>query len=90
MPVIYETTAKIDDDGHLTINLENLPFEKGTQFLVKLIPQSFFDAEAFRKRIQTLIDNFAQNNPYMGMSKDQIIAELRHQREEMYNESGEN
>lgn len=47
MPIIYETIAKIADDGHLIIDLKDLPFEKGTQFLVKLIPQSFFDPEAF-------------------------------------------
>lgn len=83
MPIIYETTAQIADDGHLIIDLEDLPFEKGTQFLVKLIPQSFFDPEAFKKRMQTLIKNFAQNNPYDGMSKDQIIADFRRQREGM-------
>ena len=90
MPVIYETTAKIEDDGHLTIDLEDLPFEKGTQFLVKLIPKTSFNPEVFKKRMQILIDKFAQNSPYEGVSKEQIVKDLRRQREEMYYESGKN
>jgi len=90
MPVIYETTARIADDGHLSIDLENLPFEKGTQFLVKLIPKTSFDPEFFKKRMQTIIDELALNSPFKGVSKEQIVADLRRQREDMYYESDEN
>lgn len=40
MPVIYETTATITENGHLFLDIDDLPFDKGTEFLVKLIPQS--------------------------------------------------
>lgn len=90
MPVIYETTARIAEDGHLTIDLEDLPFEKGTQFLVKLIPKTSFDPVVFKRRMQKLIHKLAQNSPYKGVSKEQIVADLRRQREEMYNESDKN
>jgi len=90
MPVIYETTAKIAEDGHLSINIENLPFEKGTEFLVKLVPKTPFDEDSFKISMQSLIDRFSQNNPYHGMTKDQIISDLRRQREEMDEEFVQN
>jgi len=84
MPVIYETTAEIDADGEFRINLEDFSFEKGTQFSVKLIPQFRFDSETFKKNMQNFIDECAKNNPYTNMTKDEILAELRRQREKMY------
>lgn len=90
MPIIYETTAKIEEDGHLSISIENLPFEKGTEFIVKLVPRKPFDAESFKKSMQSLINRFSQNNSYQNMTKDQIIADLRRQREEMHGEFNQN
>lgn len=90
MPVVYETITEIAENGHLTLDLDDLPFEKGTQFLVKLIPKSTFDTEAFKRGMQALIDKCAKNNPHTGMTKTQIIADLRRQREEMYNEIADN
>lgn len=87
MPVIYETTAIIAKNGHLMLDINDLPFEIGTQFLVKLIPQSPCHAETFQKRMQAFMDECAKRNPYKNMSKSQVIAELRHQREEMYRET---
>lgn len=90
MPIIYETTAKISEKGHLIVDIDDLPFEKGTDFLVKLIPQIPCKPEVFKQRMETFIEKCSKNNPYAGMSKDQIITELRRQREEMYNENSEN
>ncbi len=84
MPVIYETTAEIDADGEFRINLEDFSFEKGVQFSVRLIPQFAFDSETFKKNMQNFIDECAENNPYKNMTKDEILAELRRQREKMY------
>jgi hypothetical protein len=84
MPVIYETTAEIDAHGKFRINLEDFPFEKGTRFSVRLIPQFGFDSETFKKNMQDFIDECAENNPYKNMTKDEILAELRCQREKMY------
>ena len=87
MPVIYETTATITDNGHLALDIQNLPFENGTQFLVKLIPQMSYPPETFKKRMQSFIEECAQHNPYTNMSKSQILTALRRQREEMYDET---
>jgi len=90
MPVIYETTAKIAENGHFLLDIADLPFEKGTQFLVKLIPQVPFHPETFKKRMQTLIDECAKNNPYQGMTNAEILAALRQEREEMYRDPPDN
>ena len=90
MSVIYETTAAIAENGHFLLDIADLPFEKGTQFLVKLIPQDPFHQETFKNRMQTLMDECARNNPYQGLSNDQTLADLGRQREEMYRESPEN
>lgn len=90
MPVIYETTAKIGENGHLFVEIDDLPFEEGTQFLIKLIPQVPFDSEAFKKQMQSFINECAKNSPYGDMTKTQILTELREQREKMYHEDGEN
>ena len=90
MSVIYETKTKIAENGHLLLDIVDLPFEKGTQFLVKLIPQVPFHPEAFKRRMQALIDECAKNNQYKGMTKTQIITALRQQREEMYREHPDN
>jgi hypothetical protein len=84
MPVVYETSAQVAENGHLLLEIKDLPFEKGTKFIVKLIPQADFDAEVFQKNMQAFIEKCANNNPFKGLTKDQIIAELRCQREEMY------
>jgi len=84
MPVIYETTAEIDSNGKFRINMEDFSFEKGTQFSVRLIPQFCFDSETFKRNMQNFIDECAKNNPYKNMTKDEILAELRRQREKMY------
>ena len=85
MPVVYETTLQMAEKGRLTLDLRDLPFEKGTRFAVKLIPQpSNFDAESFKNKMQSFIDKCSQNNPLKGRTKEQILAELRQQREEMY------
>ncbi|MCP4403279.1 MAG: hypothetical protein GY801_38975 [bacterium] len=86
MPVIYETTATIAENGHLLLDIDDLPFDKGTEFLVKLIPQSSLHPETFKRRMQALIDECAKNTPYKGMSTSQILAELRRQREDMFSE----
>ncbi len=90
MPIVYETTACIAENGHLLLDVEDLPFEKGTRFVVKLMPQTGFDADAFKQRMQAFIEKCARNSPYPGMTKEQIIAELRRQREEMYAEPAAN
>ncbi len=84
MPVVYETSAQVAEDGHLMLDVKDLPFEKGTKFVVKLIPQADFDVGAFKRKMQEFIDKCAKNNPFKNMTKDQIIAELRRKREEMY------
>jgi len=84
MPVIYETTAEIDADGKFRINPEDFSFEKGTQFSVRLIPQFAFDSQMFKRNMRNFIDECAKNNPYNNMTKDEILAELRHQREKLY------
>ncbi|MCP4697422.1 MAG: hypothetical protein GY862_11300 [Gammaproteobacteria bacterium] len=90
MPIVYETTAHVAENGHLFLDVKDLPFEKGTEFVVKLIPQSNFDPEAFKKKMQAFIDKCAESNPFKNMTKEQIIAELRRQREEMYVEPATN
>jgi len=90
MPVIYETTVKIVENGRLSLNIDDLPFDAGTQFLVKLIPQTPFHAETFKERMQALIKECSRHNPYQGMTKDQILAELRRQREAMDDEPTKN
>ncbi len=57
---------------------------RGTTFVVKLIPQADFDPDVFKKKMQTFIDKSSWNNPFKGMTKEEIIADLRRQREEMY------
>ena len=87
MPIIYETTATIAPNGHLHIDIDDLPFDSGTEFVVKLIPQvSTFNPERFKQRMQTLIDNCAKQSPYQGMDKFEILTLLREQREDMYGE----
>ena len=86
MPVIYETTANIAENGHLLIDVGDLPFAKGTQFLVKLIPQTPYDIDVFQQQMQALIDDCARNTPYRGKSNDEILIELRQQRENICNE----
>jgi hypothetical protein len=90
MPIVYETTANMTESGHLFLDVRDLPFEKGTKFVVKLIPQTNFDSETFKRKMQTFIDKCATNNQFKNMTKEQIIAELRFQREEMYAESATN
>ena len=90
MPVIYETIAKIDEKGHLVLEVDELPFEKGTQFLVKLIPQIQCDPEIFKGQMQRFIETCAKNIPYAEMNKNKILAYLRRQRLEMYHEIPEN
>ena len=90
MPVIYETTATIAQNGHLMLDVADLPFDRGTQFLVKLIPQATFDAAVFKQRMRAFMRRCAEQNPFQGMSKTQILTELRRQREEMYGESDQN
>ena len=87
MPVMYETTAQIAENGHLLIDLDDLPFAKGTQFLVKLIPQFQFDVERFQAQMENLMDECARHNPFEGKSNAAIAQELRRQREEMFHES---
>jgi hypothetical protein len=86
MPVIYEITATITENGHLVLDIDDLPFDTGTEFLVKLIPQSSLNSETFKQWMQALIDECAKNTPYKNKSKAQVLAELRRQREEMYRE----
>jgi hypothetical protein len=83
MPLIYETTAELADNGWLSVNMEELPFEKGTKFLVKLIPELPPEAEIFRQRMRSLIEKCSENSPYGNMGREDILAELRRQREEM-------
>jgi len=87
MPLIYETTARIAEDGNFQIELKDFDFVKGMNFLVKLIPQPKFDPKKFKKNMQSMIDRFAENNPCKDMTKEQILADLRRQREEMYAEA---
>lgn len=90
MPLIYETTAKISNNGHLSLDIDDLPFDIGTQFLVQLIPQTRNQSEVFKTRMQAFIEQCAAQNPYKDMSKPEILAELRRQREEMYCETAAN
>ena len=84
MPVVYETTAEVAPNGRLQVELEGLPFEAGTRFAVKLIPEQPFDTKSFERRMQALIDECASNSDLAGMTKAQVLDELRHQREERY------
>lgn len=86
MPVIYETTAIMQTKGHLSLELVDLPFEEGTEFVVKLIPRSPDESELFKQRMRDLMAECARDTRYIGMTKAQIVAELRRQREEMYRE----
>lgn len=91
MPIVYETRAEIAQNGHLQLDLDDLPFETGTQFVVKLIPQlSSFDPQQFQQRMQAFMETCTQNSPYHDMSKSEILAQLRRQREEMYDEYDHN
>lgn len=90
MPIVYETTAKIAEGGRLSIHIENLPFDEGTEFLVKLVPKKSFNEESFKRKMRSLLNKFSQDNPYQNMTKDQIIADLRRQREAMYGEFDQN
>jgi hypothetical protein len=85
MPIVYETTAQMAENGHLFLDVGDLPFDKGTTFVVKLIPQADFDPDVFKRKMQTFIDKCAEGNTtFKGMSKEEIIADLRRQREDMY------
>ncbi len=84
MPVVYETTAEVVENVRLQVELEGLPFEAGTRLAVKLIPEQPFDAKLFERRMQALIDECAGNGASAGMTKAQVLAELRRQREERY------
>jgi len=84
MPVIYETAAQMAENGLLNLVVKDLPFERGTRFIVKLIPQLNSDGEEFKRKMQSFINRCEKNNPFKNMSKENIIAELRRQREEMY------
>jgi hypothetical protein len=86
MPVVYETVAELKENGHLLLSIDDLPFEKGTNFVVKLIPQPLFDAEDFKQKMRSLTKKFAEQNPYKGMTEEQVLAELRKQRESMYDD----
>lgn len=90
MPITYETTAKLAENGHLLLDVEDLPFDKGTSFVIKLIPQTNFDPNVFKSKMQSFIDKSATNNPFKGMTKEEIISDLRYQREEMYAQHGAN
>lgn len=90
MPLIYETTATIGNNGHLSLDMDDLPFEAGTKFLVQLIPQVHDQSEIFKTRMRAFIEQCASQNPYKNMSAPEILAELRRQREEMYGESAAN
>ena len=86
MPIVYETFVEMSEDGHIHIDLDvdEMPFKKGTQFILKLIPQNPLNHKVFKKRMRAFAEECAENNPFKGMSKDEIIAELRRQREEIY------
>jgi hypothetical protein len=84
MPVIYETAAQVSENGYLNLVINDLPFEKGTNFIVKLIPQLNSDGAVFKRQMQSFINRCEKNNPFKKMSKQNIIEELRRQREEMY------
>ena len=84
MPVVYETSAQVAENGHLLLDVKDLPFEEGTKVIVKLIPQANFDAEIFKRKMQTFIKKCEKDNPFKDMTKEEIIKELRRQREEMY------
>jgi len=84
MPVVYETTAQVAENGRLQFELEGLPFEAGTRLAVKLIPEQPFDAKLFERRMQALLDECAGAKGSAGMTKAQVLAELRRQREERY------
>jgi hypothetical protein len=84
MPVVYETTAQVAENGRLQSELEGLPFEAGTRLAVKLIPEQPFDAKLFerrthgvRARMQALLDECAGTRGSAGMTKAQVLAELR-------------
>ncbi len=87
MPIVYETVAEIAQNGRLQIDFDDLPFETGTQFVVKLIPQApSFDPHRFKRRMQALIEMCTRNSPYKEMDKSEVLAQLRQQREKMYGE----
>ncbi len=87
MPLLYETTAETLTDGVIDLHLENLPFKKGTRFTIKLIPESAPTAdEMYLFQLNELRRLFQEESPFKNMSKDEIVTELRRQREAMYDE----
>ena len=66
------------------MDVKDLLFEKGTKFVVKLIPQANFEAKLFKRKMQAFFEKCKKNNPFKDLTKEQIITELRRQREEMY------
>ena len=82
MQPIYQISTRISNNGDLYI--KNLPFDKGTDIIVKVIPKNEITHEEFSKRMQALIDRCSKNSPYNGLSENEIIETLRRQREEMY------
>ncbi len=85
MPLIYETHAEMAEDGHLLLEMNELPFKKGTRFTVKLVPEQELSAEElYRYLLQELQRSFRQHDPFAGLTDDEITAELRRQREAMY------
>jgi hypothetical protein len=84
MPLLYETEVEMTEDGKLELTLEDLPFEKGTHFTVKLIPEIPISNKEFKRRMNELIKKCSADPVFDGMTKEEIIEELRRQREEMY------
>ncbi len=85
MPLLYETTTDNYHNGTLDFHIEDLPFEEGTKFTVKIIPDvQPTSKELYQSRLSELQRLFQQDSPFKGMTKEQIVVELRRQREEIY------
>ncbi|MCP4709511.1 MAG: hypothetical protein GY869_12865 [Planctomycetes bacterium] len=85
MPLIYETTVDINDDGKVDLHLEDLPFTKGTRCTLKLIPDSkLTPRQVYMYHLNLLKKSFKAHDPFQGMTDDEVTTELRRQREAMY------
>ncbi len=84
MQLLYETHVQMAENGKLHLDFDDLPFEKGTRFTVKLIPDELTSQQIYLYHLKKLQEAFIARDPFPGMTPEQIVAELRRQREEMY------
>ncbi len=76
--------AEVVEDGKLHLDIFDPHLVKGEQLTIKVTRPPKHPRKANLKRDWDKIRrSFATYNPFKGMTKEQILAELRRQREEM-------